>query len=348
MAGAMVSQQFAHVSLQDMQTHGTKGGQYFHMQFLGKGAFGAVFQSADRRSGQTVAVKAICTGNLQTSGLGARLDSAIKEAEHLNQLYHPNIVRFTDLYNYTTFSSTGRELVVCLVTEFCAGGSLDSYLQRSGLLDVRVAMIAMRQLASGLQYLHGKGLTHRDLKPDNVLLDIAGNMKIADFGLAKAAWDIRAAMYVTPMGGLTLGAYMTSRLGTPAFMAPEVYNNHYTEAADVFSLGLLFMCITCSTMFLTRVSVSSSAILPLVKRFGNAMTLGELLHTSPNMRGWSASSLLDVYSLEPMLRHLFDSMMQFSYRSRPSTPQVMDCLQRMILPPSYSTLPAMVPSAQPF
>ena len=320
-----------------MQTQdGTFGGRYLHFKELGAGAFGTVFKSADtKNNGRLVAVKAICTGKGPAAMISLR--SSLDEAKTLADLRHPNIVGWENFYLF----SDGGELVICLVTEFCGGGSLDSYLCIHGNVGEFVAMKLMRQLATGLQYLHGKGLSHRDLKPDNILLDTSNNVKIADFGLAKAAWDIRISL---TSSGMSFGAYMTSCNGTPAFMAPEVYNNHYTESADTFSLGLLCVCITHATTFKRYLPRDSRyAILPLAN--GKTTPLGALLHGSPIVRSQSACSLLGIgASLRPALRRLFDSMLQFSYGSRPCVSNILESLESINSQP----LPITLDTAKPF
>ena len=96
----------------------------------------------------------------------------------------------------------------------------------------------MLQMASALAYLHWQNMVHRDLKPENVLLTANGNIKLADFGLAR-----KYIAFEPNNAGLVNRCYMQTFAGTPQWMAPEVFDGHYTEASDVFSLGVIFYAI---------------------------------------------------------------------------------------------------------
>ena len=137
-----------------------------------------------------------------------------------------------------------RGLHMLILTEYCAGGNLNDRLTRpsSDLVNYKW----MRQMAAALAYLHTREVVHRDLKPENVLFTETEDIKLADFGLAReyialtqtpeqrddGSWISTYAQY-----------YMNTYAGTPYWMAPDVFSGHYTEKADVFSLGVLFFAI---------------------------------------------------------------------------------------------------------
>ena len=135
-----------------------------------------------------------------------------------------------------------------ILTEYCSGGNLNKRLARASSPELNFRW--MCQMAAALEYLHSSRVVHRDLKPDNVLLTVTEDVKLADFGLAReyteVTTDSRQKLslrswvhrYVK-----TQQDYMISRVGTPYWMAPEVFKGHYTEKADVFSLGAIFFAI---------------------------------------------------------------------------------------------------------
>ena len=143
-------------------------------------------------------------------------------------LDHPNIVRA-----YLDYRATAREAV--LVMEYVPGESVGDRLEREFRIPEDEALVLITQVAQALHHAHGRGLIHRDVKPDNILLTGDGQAKLADLGLAKTT---------ATSGGLT----RTGRaLGTPHFMAPEQFRN--AKAADVrcdvFSLAAtLYQMVT--------------------------------------------------------------------------------------------------------
>jgi len=143
-----------------------------------------------------------------------------REAEMCRQLDHPRVVRV----HYSGITSDKRWW---MVQDFMPGGTLRGLLEERGALPPEEARRLLMQLAEGLAYAHSKGITHRDFKPDNVLLDEDGEPVIADFGMA------RAARYQTITREDTT-------LGTPAYMPPEqVQGLRPDHRADLYSLGVV-------------------------------------------------------------------------------------------------------------
>ncbi|KND04013.1 ULK/FUSED protein kinase [Spizellomyces punctatus DAOM BR117] len=177
---------------------------------IGAGQFGKVHVALHRRTLKRVAVKLIPADLSEIPALQAEISTH-------RALFHPNIVCLTDC-----FESKGE---VCVVTEYCAGGDLLAKLQEEGRFDVEKVREVARGLCRGLRYLHEKGIVHRDLKLQNILLDDKGVVKICDFGFSSF---------------LQQNAALTSVKGTPIYMAPELIREQpYTHAIDLWALGVI-------------------------------------------------------------------------------------------------------------
>jgi serine/threonine protein kinase len=185
---------------------------------LGEGAMSQVFRGVDRQLQRPVAVKILRENLLFQETARKRFG---REAQSLARMDHPNVVRVYDS------GETGTQMY--LVMEFVEGEALSSILSRKGK-DLR-GLLRLLELASrGVHHAHQKGIIHRDIKPQNILVTRAGELKVADFGLAHL---------LDSDPGLTgTGAV----LGTPLYMAPEQVGggaSHITHRTDVYALGAI-------------------------------------------------------------------------------------------------------------
>ena len=208
---------------------------------LGSGAFGVVYKVKDEATSRVYALKDIlCSCNSQPE----QIHQAIREAQTLKRVCHENIISLEKAEQLT--DSQGLHMLI--LTEYCSGGNLNKRLARASSPELNFRW--MCQMAAALEYLHSSRVVHRDLKPDNVLLTVTEDVKLADFGLAREYTE----MTTDPSQKLRMRSwvhlyvktqqdYMTSRVGTLYWMAPEVFKGHYTEKADVFSLGAIFFAI---------------------------------------------------------------------------------------------------------
>lgn len=211
-------------SLSQANEHCGQLGQYKFNRSLGRGAFGKVFQ-AKNNIDKDVAIKFIAFKSDKAC------DSTKKEAEILFDLQHPHIVRYYGSFDYSV-PEKGKGLAI--VTNYCSEGDLQSFLKDNHpRLELRLKWYL--QLAIAGSYIHGHNIVHRDLKPANILVDSSNNLQICDVGLA---WKILATQET-----IDFNEYMTSAAGTKYYMAPEVWQKHYTNKCDVFSLGLVFIKI---------------------------------------------------------------------------------------------------------
>ncbi len=183
---------------------------------LGQGGMGAVYLATQVKLGREVALKILPPLLAADGGLIARFE---REARALAAVESSHIIPIHDL-----FEADG---LFCIAMGYAAGGSLAERLRRGPVAEAEAAEL-IRQAALGLFDAHrGAGLVHRDIKPDNLLLSASGRVLIADFGLARAA---QGSTGLTRSGSL---------LGTPAFMAPEQFQNvrAVDHRSDLYALG---------------------------------------------------------------------------------------------------------------
>ncbi len=210
---------------------------------LAKGGMGDVYAAYDERLQRKVALKTLREEHRPNADVKARL---LREARILSQLDHPHICRIYDLLE--------EDDTDILVLELIAGESLKQALQKKQLTDEQKSNIGA-QVADALAAAHGQGVIHRDLKPDNVMLTPAGEVKILDFGLSRTIEGDATVTIGSPQDLLDLDDVATQRreeryrrlrtqfgsiMGTVAYMSPEqAQGEAATAASDVYSLGLL-------------------------------------------------------------------------------------------------------------
>ncbi|XP_028820710.1 serine/threonine-protein kinase WNK2 isoform X2 [Denticeps clupeoides] len=197
------------------------GGRFLKFDIeLGRGSFKTVYKGLDTETWVEVAW---C--ELQDRKLSKAERQRFKEeAEMLKGLQHPNIVRFYDFWESPV---KGKKCIV-LVTELMTSGTLKTYLKRFKVMKPKVLRSWCRQILKGLHFLHTRTppIIHRDLKCDNIFITgPTGSVKIGDLGLAT----------------LKRASFAKSVIGTPEFMAPEMYEEHYDEAVDVYAFGMCML-----------------------------------------------------------------------------------------------------------
>ena len=201
---------------------GTPVGEYVLDHFLGAGAMGEVYAGHHPVIGKKVAIK-ILRHELATSSEAA--ERFTREARAVNQVDHPNVI---DTFAYGRSSDGRLYLVMALV----AGESLRARL-RDGALELAEALPILDQIASALDAAHERGVIHRDLKPDNIMIAPTQRVLVLDFGIAKlVSGDAK------PGNGTLTG--QGTWLGTPAYMAPEQWSSDGAgPASDRYALGVI-------------------------------------------------------------------------------------------------------------
>lgn len=196
-------------------------GEYTILERIGAGGGGAVFKAVHRRMERTVVLKLLPRSTPESV---ARFQTEVKAAAKLVQ---PNIV--------TAYDAGEQDGVSFLVMEFTEGTDLHRHVQEHGPLPVDKAVNYVLQAAKGLDFAHGQGIVHRDVKPANLLLTCDGTVKILDMGLAQ----VRASQ-------------QPQAVGTPDFMAPELALDPSKADArsDIYALGCtLWYLLTAKPLF---------------------------------------------------------------------------------------------------
>lgn len=203
-------------------SNGTRVGPYEVLSLIGAGGMGEVYRARDARLNRDVAIKVLPQSFAADQ---ERLRRFTLEAQSAGKLNHPNILAIYDIGTH--------EGVPYIVSELLEGETLRKRLL-SGKLSVAKTLDYARQIASGLAAAHSRGITHRDIKPDNLFVTKDGHVKILDFGLAKAQQTRTREQTQTAPLETNPGAV----LGTAAYMSPEqVRGEPADHRSDIFSFG---------------------------------------------------------------------------------------------------------------
>ena len=228
---------------------GTRLGHYQILESLGKGGMGEVYAAEDPRLGRRVALKVLSRELALDADRRERFE---REARAVAALNHPNIV--------TIYSVEDADGTPFLTLELVEGRTLDALIPPAGLPLERLLTYAI-PLADAVGAAHQRGITHRDLKPGNVMISEEGRVKVLDFGLAKLKESAATLAASLPTQQLTGEGRI---VGTVAYMSPEQAEGRPVEPrSDVFSLGvMLFEMATGERPFKgdTQVSLLSSII----------------------------------------------------------------------------------------
>ncbi len=196
---------------------------------IGRGGMGIVYRAKDRRLKRTVAIKLLPPELAFRSEIRSRF---LREAETAAQLSHPNIVPI--------YSVDEKDGLVYFVMAFVDGDTLAKRIHDRGALDPTEVRRILREVGDALAYAHAHGVVHRDIKPDNILLDAMSNRPmVTDFGIARAISDGSARLTATGIA-----------IGTPAFMSPEqsAGDRDVDGRSDLYSLGVVAYQMLCGEL----------------------------------------------------------------------------------------------------
>ena len=278
-------------------------------QRLGNGAFGVVYKVKEAATSRMYAMKDILCRN------GSAIRNAIREVETMYQISHVGVIQINGVEQFID----AQGFHVLILTEYCAGGTLNERLKWPSGDELNLKWI--RQTAAALSYLHSCNVVHRDLKADNVLLTATEDVKLADFGLAREFIALkRTEEQILSADGSWMTTdsqyYMNSGVGPKHWVAPEFFDHHYTEKADVFSFGTLIYAIlerdhiiingkACYGAFMTIQGVGKVGL-------GYAMKF-----YNPNIR-----IQFSLYAQGNVLQRIALDAMQYDKNARPSAREI--------------------------
>ena len=252
---------------------------------LGRGGMGIVYRAKDRRLKRTVAIKVLPPELAYRSEIRARF---LREAETAAQLSHPNIVPI--------YTVDERDGIVYIVMACVDGVNVARKLHEQGRLPIADARRILKEVGEALAYAHARGVIHRDIKPDNILLDSGtGRAMVTDFGIARAVQEGDARLTATGVA-----------IGTPAFMSPEqaAGDREIDGRSDLYSLGVVAYQMLTGELPFSAGSTASMLMKHLTERAvpveqkrpevapDFAATVMTLLEKEPERRFPSASSFV--------------------------------------------------------
>jgi hypothetical protein len=251
------------------------GAQYTVLRPLGRGGMGVVYLARERLLDRLVAIKVLRSDRADDE---AR-DRFLQEARTAARLTHPNIVPL--------LSFGQSEDAVFYVMGYVDGESLEAQLRRTGRIDSDTASRMLAELAGALDYAHRNGVVHRDIKPDNILLDrVTGRAMLTDFGIAKMT---NAASALTKTGMI---------VGTPHYMSPEqgAGDRAIDGRSDIYSLG-----IVAYRMLAGRLPFETTNLQELLAAHA-ARTPASLSGAAPDLDAALASTIMRCLEKDPQYR----------------------------------------------
>ena len=204
---------------EDLETKPTVG-RYEILDELGQGAMGMVYKARDPKINRLVAIKTIrFSDEFEDDRISDVKDRFFKEAELAGKLSHPSIISIYDVGEDYELTYMAMELL--------NGKDLEHYCQKDTLLPLSKVLRIVSETAAALDYAHQQGVIHRDIKPANIMVLENGDIKVTDFGIAKAVSSSQTRTGII--------------LGTPNYMSPEQINGRKIDGrSDIFSLGIVF------------------------------------------------------------------------------------------------------------
>ena len=206
----------------------TKINFYNYGRLIGQGAFGKVNIGLNVLSGRIVAIKSFIKDELKNS---ENMDKILYETNLMRKLNHPNITKILETFEDDKY--------IFIIMEYINGGNLFSFVKKRRKLSEKISKFLFRQIIEGIQHIHSKKIVHRDIKLENILIDLNNKIKICDFGI-----------------GIMLNSddeLIREQCGTPMYMAPEIIlnskkNGYKGYPVDIWSAGIALYIMLSGTL----------------------------------------------------------------------------------------------------
>ncbi len=197
---------------------------YKYGRIIGRGAFGKVNIGLNVLTGRIVAIKSFNKKNIISESSKKKI---LYETNLMRGLFHPSVTKILE-----TFESENYMLIIM---EYISGGNLQNFVKKRRKLGEKTAKILFRQIIQGIKYIHSRGIVHRDIKLENILLDLNNIIKICDFGVGKL---------IKP------STILKDQCGTPVYMAPEIIKGqgYHGFPVDIWSAGVALYIMLSGTL----------------------------------------------------------------------------------------------------
>ena len=197
---------------------------YKYGRIIGRGAFGKVNIGLNILTGRIVAIKSFNKKNIINESSKKKI---LYETNLMRGLFHPSVTKILE-----TFESENYMLIIM---EYISGGNLQNFVKKRRKLSEKIAKILFRQIIQGIKYIHSRGIVHRDIKLENILLDLNNIIKICDFGVGKL---------IKP------NTILKDQCGTPVYMAPEIIKGegYHGFPVDIWSAGVALYIMLSGTL----------------------------------------------------------------------------------------------------
>src|SRR5690625_455321 len=264
--------------------------RYQIIRTIGGGGMANVYLAKDLILNRDVAIKVLRLEFSNDEEFIARFD---REAQSATSLSHPNIVNIYDVGE--------EEHILYMVMEYVDGMTLKEYIQRFGPIAVREAIAIMKQITSAITHAHENNIVHRDIKPQNIMIDTYGNVKVTDFGIAVAL----SATSLTQTNSI---------LGSVHYLSPEQARGRMaTRKSDIYSLGMVFYELLTGALPFSGQSAVSIALKHLQSDTPSVRQINPSIPQSVENVVLKAMAkdpfhrYEDVYAMEESLNHALDS-----------------------------------------
>ena len=202
---------------------------YLYGRLIGQGAFGKVNIGLNILTGRVVAIKSFNKKSLSTNG--ENMKKILSETDLMKKLNHPNVTKILEMFE--------DEEYILIAMEYINGGNLFSFVKKRRKLSEKTAKFLFRQIILGIKHIHSKKIVHRDIKLENILIDLNNNIKICDFGIGRILKNEKQLLY--------------DKCGTPMYMAPEILLSSKTKGyegfpVDIWSSGISLYIMLSGTL----------------------------------------------------------------------------------------------------